>query len=85
MTLEEKEKSVIQQGAYIVIKSHVKKKKKCKHTPPTLTGSVATLPVRATASNSEIKTPKQNSTDLASVRQTNTLILIAEKSIFSLL
>lgn len=53
MTLEEKEKPIIQQGAYMVIKSHVKKKKKgkkrCKHKPPTLTGSVATLPVRAVA------------------------------------
>lgn len=28
MTLQEEEKSVIQAGAYIVIKSHVKKKKK---------------------------------------------------------
>lgn len=82
MTLQEKEKPVIQQGAYIVIKSHVKK---CKHTPPTLTGSVATLPVRATASHSK-KTKKTtlNKTPqiLRPCRKQHTLILITEKSIF---
>lgn len=67
MTLGEKEKSVIQRGAYIVIKSHVKK---CKHTPPTLTASVATeLPVRATATNSKKK--ERDSTDMCSKQHLN--------------
>lgn len=59
MTLEEKEKPVIQQGAYIVIKSHVKNANT--HHPLSL--AVATLPVRTTVSISK-KKKKKNTTQI---------------------
>lgn len=68
MTLQEEEKSVIQAGVYMVIKSHVKKeeKKKSNTPPPTLAGDVATLPVSCQSRRfkKRIKSPQTKTTDM---------------------
>ncbi len=79
MTLGEKEKSVIQQGAYIVIKSHVKNANT--HHPLSLALSQHFLSEQLlpTAKN------KKNTQILPLRSKQHALILITDKSIFSLL
>lgn len=74
MTLGEKEKSVIQQGVYIVIKSHVKK---CKHTHHPLSLALS----QHFLSELHKKKPPQI---LHLCSKQHTLILITDESILSL-
>lgn len=76
------EKSVIHRGAYIVIKSHVKKKKMQTHATHSHSGSVATLPVRTASYRKKNTLHKTPQTSHPSTKQ-HTLIFKTKESIFA--